>query len=205
MLTIAIVAAVAIGAGLFARVIPAGFIPDEDQGIFGVNVQLPPGASLERTSDVLKKVEDILAKTEGIDSYQTIGGYGAVTNTYQPNYGTIFVRLKPWEERKSEALHVNGIMGGLQQQFAAIPEAIIFPFNIPTLAGFGAASGFNFLLQDRSGSLTVDAARRAGAEVHRRGDGSGRSSAPCSPHSIRTTRRSRWIWIARRRARWASR
>jgi len=155
VLTIGIVAAVAIGAGLFARVIPAGFIPEEDQGIFGVNVQLPPGASLERTSLVLKKIEDILAKTDGLDSYQTVGGYGAVTSTYQPNYGTIFVRMKPWDERKSKELHVNGIMGALRPQLAAIPEAIIFPFNIPTLSGFGAASGFNFLLQDRSGSLTI--------------------------------------------------
>jgi hydrophobe/amphiphile efflux-1 (HAE1) family protein len=155
LLTIAIVAAVAIGAGLFARVIPAGFIPDEDQGIFGVNVQLPRGASLERSSLVLKKIEEILARTEGIDSFQTIGGYGAVTSTYQPNYGTIFVRLKPWEERKDPALHVNGIMGALRPQFAAIAEAVVFPFNIPTLSGFGAASGFNFLLQDRSGSLSI--------------------------------------------------
>ena len=154
-LTIVIVAAVAVGAVLFGRALPAGFIPDEDQGIFGVNVQLPPGASLARTSAVLKQVEDILAKTEGIDSSSTIGGYGAVTNTYQSNYGSLFVRLTPWDERKSEALHVKGIMARLAGQFAAIPEAVIFPFNIPTLAGFGAASGFNFLLQDRSGSMTV--------------------------------------------------
>ena len=155
LLTIGIVVAVAIGASLFARVLPAGFIPDEDQGIFGVNVQLPAGASLERTSLVLKKIEDILAKTDGLDSFQTVGGYGAVTSTYQPNYGTIFVRMKPWADRKTAALHVNGIMGGLRPQFAAIPEAVIFPFNIPTLSGFGAAAGFNFLLQDRSGSLTI--------------------------------------------------
>jgi hydrophobe/amphiphile efflux-1 (HAE1) family protein len=156
IVTLLIVAAVAVGAGLFARVIPAGFIPDEDQGIFGVALQLPPGASLERTSAVLKKVEAILATTEGIDSFQTVGGYGAVTATFQSNYGSIFARLHPWEERKGEALHVKGIMAGLQRQFAAIPEAIIFPFNIPTLAGFGAASGFNFLIQDRSGSMTVE-------------------------------------------------
>jgi hydrophobe/amphiphile efflux-1 (HAE1) family protein len=155
LLTIAIVVAVVIGAGLFARVLPAGFIPDEDQGIFGVNVQLPSGASLVRTSEVLKKVEDILAKTDGIESFQTVGGYGAVTSTYQPNYGTIFARLKPWDERKGEALHVNGVMAGLRHKFAAIPEAVIFPFNVPTLSGFGAASGFNFLLQDRTGSLTI--------------------------------------------------
>lgn len=155
LLTIAIVAAVGLGASLFARALPAGFIPEEDQGIFGINVQLPAGASLERTSVVLKKVEEILAKTEGLESFQTVGGYGAVTSTFQSNYGTLFVRMKPWDERKSPALHVNGIMGGLRPQFAAIPEAVIFPFNIPTLSGFGASSGFNFLLQDRSGSLTV--------------------------------------------------
>jgi HAE1 family hydrophobic/amphiphilic exporter-1 len=156
IITIAIVAVVVLGALFFAKRIPAGFIPDEDQGIFGVNVQLPPGASLERTSAVLKKVEEILAKTEGIDSYQTIGGYGVVTNTYQSNYGSLFARLKPWEERHGEELHVKGIMAGLQKQFAAIPEGVIFPFNIPTLSGFGAASGFNFLVQDRTGTMTVD-------------------------------------------------
>src|SRR4030095_10721200 len=109
------------GAGLFGKVLSAGFIPDEDQGIFGVNVQLPPGASLERTSTVLKKVEDILAKTEGIESFQAVGGYGVVTNTYQPNYGTLFARLHPWEERKTKELKVKGIMAELQRQFAAIP------------------------------------------------------------------------------------
>jgi HAE1 family hydrophobic/amphiphilic exporter-1 len=155
ILTIAIIGVVVVGAGFFAKLIPAGFIPDEDQGIFGVNLQLPPGASLTRTSEVLKKVEAILAKTEGVDSYQTIGGYGLVTNTYQPNYGSILVRLKPWEERHGAALHVKGIMAGLLPQFASIPEGVIFPFNIPTLAGFGAASGFNFLIQDRSGTLSV--------------------------------------------------
>jgi HAE1 family hydrophobic/amphiphilic exporter-1 len=156
IVTIAIVGVVVLGAVFFARAIPSGFIPDEDQGIFGVNVQLPPGASLARTSEVLKKVEAILAKTEGIESYQTVGGYGVVTNTYQPNYGSLFARLKPWEERHGEALHVKGIMAGLQKEFAAIPEGVIFPFNIPTLSGFGAASGFNFLIQDRSGTMTVE-------------------------------------------------
>src|SRR5262249_14324754 len=92
---------------------------------------------------------------EGLDSYQTVGGYGMVTNTYQPNYGSVLVRLKPWEERHGEALHVKGIMAGLLPKFANIPEAVIFPFNIPTLAGFGAASGFNFLIQDRSGTMSV--------------------------------------------------
>jgi len=155
IITIAIVGGVIAGAVLLAGKIPAGFIPEEDQGLLGINVQLPPGASLARTSDVLKKVEDILAKTEGVDSYATVGGYGLVTNTYQPNYGTLYVRLHPWEERKTAALKVRGIMANLQVHCAKIPEAVTFPFNIPTLTGFGAAAGFNFLIQDRSGTMTV--------------------------------------------------
>jgi HAE1 family hydrophobic/amphiphilic exporter-1 len=156
VVTILIVGVVVVGVGLLGRALPAGFIPDEDQGLFGVNVQLPAAASLERTSAVLRKIEEILAKVEGVESYQTIGGYGAVTSTYQPNFGSIFVRLKPWEERHSESLKVFGIMRRMQRELAAIPEAIAFPFNIPTISGFGASSGFNFLLQDRSGTLSVD-------------------------------------------------
>ena len=156
VLTILIVLVVAVGAGLFGRAIPAGFIPEEDQGIIGVNVQLPPGASLERTAAVLTRAEQIIAKASGIDSFATIGGYGVVTNTYQPNFGTIFARLKPWEERHGPDLHVRGIMAALQREFVNIAEAVVFPFNIPTLSGFGASAGFNFLLQDRSGTLSVD-------------------------------------------------
>jgi HAE1 family hydrophobic/amphiphilic exporter-1 len=156
VLTIVILGAVVVGVGLFGRALPAGFIPEEDQGLLGVNVQLPPGASLERTSAVLGKVENILAGLEGVESYQTIGGYGAVTSTYQPNFGSIFVRLKPWEERHGEALHVRGIMARLQRELVQIPEAIAFPFNIPTISGFGASAGFNFLLQDRSGTMSVE-------------------------------------------------
>jgi HAE1 family hydrophobic/amphiphilic exporter-1 len=75
----------------------------------------------------MKKVEAIVAKTAGVESYQTVVGLGIVTNTYQPNYGTIFMRLHPWEERKDPKEKVKGIMASLQKQFTAIPEAIVFP------------------------------------------------------------------------------
>jgi HAE1 family hydrophobic/amphiphilic exporter-1 len=156
ILTIAIVALVAVGAGLIGGALPAGFIPEEDQGILGVNATLPAGSSLERTSAVLAQVEEILGRTEGIESYQAIGGYGVVTSTYQPNFGTVFLRLKPWDERHGPAMHARAVMARLNAEFARIPDAIIFPFNIPTISGFGASAGFNFLLQDRSGGLSVD-------------------------------------------------
>src|SRR5213596_2565087 len=164
VVTILLVGVVIVFSGLIGRQLPAGFIPEEDQGLLGVNVQLPPGASLERTGAVLTRVEQIVAATAGVDSFATIGGFGLVTNTYQPNFGTVLVRLKPWEERHGPALHVRGIMAGLQQQFTTIPEAIVFPFNIPPLSRFGASAGFKFLLQDRSGTLSVE---QLGAEARK--------------------------------------
>jgi hydrophobic/amphiphilic exporter-1 (mainly G- bacteria), HAE1 family len=155
ILTILLVGVVIAGAGLIGRQLPAGFIPEEDQGLLGVNVQLPPGASLERTAAVLSRVEGIVGKTEGVESFATIGGFGLVSNTYQPNFGTILVRLKPWDERHGPALNVRGILTTLQRDFVNIPEAIVFGFNIPTISGFGASAGFRFLLQDRSGTLSV--------------------------------------------------
>ncbi|MCI0585889.1 MAG: multidrug efflux RND transporter permease subunit [Planctomycetes bacterium] len=154
-LTLLIAAGVGVGAVLFGGALAKGFLPEEDQGVFMVNAQLPPAASLERTSELLSRVEEVLARTEGIESYNAIGGLGLLTNSFQPNFGSCFVRLKPWEERKGEALHVRGIMAKVQAELARFPEAIVFPFNIPTLSGFGASSGFNLLLQDRSGTLSV--------------------------------------------------
>ena len=146
-----------VGVGLIGRALPAGFIPEEDQGLLGINVQLPPAASLERTSAVLRKVEEIVAKLEGIESYQTIGGYGVVTSTYQPNFGTVFARLKPWEERHGEALHVKGIMAPAAAGAREDPGSDrLSRSTFPTISGFGASAGFNFLLQDRSGTLSVD-------------------------------------------------
>src|SRR5262249_45758714 len=89
VVTILFVGVVIVGVGLLGRALPAGFIPDEDQGLFGVNVQLPPAASLERTSAVLRKIEEILAKVDGVESYQTIGGDSgarAATSTTQSNF-----------------------------------------------------------------------------------------------------------------------
>ncbi len=155
-LSILLVAAVSAGAVLFGGALPAGFIPEEDQGLIGVNAMLPAGSSLERTSAVLAKVEAILERIPEIEAYTTTGGFGVVTSTYQPNFGTIFCRLAPWAARSGEEHHARAIMARLQGEFARVPEAIVFPFNIPTISGFGASAGFNFLLQDRSGTLSVE-------------------------------------------------
>ncbi len=156
LLSLLAVGAAGAGAGLLGGVVPRGFVPNEDQGIFLVNVQLPNAASLERTDAVVRQVEAILDRTPGVTSYSAIGGLGMLTNSFASNYASFFCRLAPWEERAAPELQLDAILAGLQRELSAIPEAIAFPFAPPTISGFGAAGGFNFLLQDRSGTLSVD-------------------------------------------------
>jgi HAE1 family hydrophobic/amphiphilic exporter-1 len=138
--------------GLVSRKLPTSFLPDEDYGYLLLNVQLPPAASLERTDAVLKKVEAILDHTEGIQAYNTIGGFSLLTRVSASYNGFFFVILKPWDERHGAdqeaaaiAQKLNGEMG------ATIPEAISFALLPPSIPGLGAAGGFSFWLQDRSG------------------------------------------------------
>jgi HAE1 family hydrophobic/amphiphilic exporter-1 len=147
-----------------AKQLPQGFIPDEDQGIILANVTLPNGASLERTDAVLRQAEAIVAKTPGVETFNSIGGLGMLTNSFQSNFGTFLIRLKPWEDRTSEEEQLRRIIGHLRQELGRLPEAVAFPFIPPSLPGFGAAGGFNFMLQDRSGTLTVP---QLGAEAQK--------------------------------------
>src|SRR5689334_17677696 len=137
---------------LVSRKLPTSFLPDEDYGYLLLNVQLPPAASLERTDTVLKKIETILDHTEGIQAYNTIGGFSLLSRVSASYNGFFFVILKPWDERRSAdqeaqaiAQKLNGAMG------ATIPEAVSFALLPPSIPGLGAAGGFSFWLQDRSG------------------------------------------------------
>jgi hydrophobic/amphiphilic exporter-1 (mainly G- bacteria), HAE1 family len=156
VLSLVAVVVVLVLSGGIAGQLRTGFVPNEDQGIFMINLQLPPGASLERTDAAMRKVEAILAETPGVESYNSIGGMGMITNSFQTNYGSFFCRLEPWEDRESEEKQLRAILGGLRAKLATIPEGIAFPFIPPTIPGFGAAGGFNFVLQDRSGTMTVE-------------------------------------------------
>ena len=189
LLTILLVVVVILGAGLIGRQLPAGFIPDEDQGLLGVNVQLPPGASLERTAAVLTRVEQIVAKTEGVDSFATIGGFGLVTNTYQPNFGTILVRLKPWEERHGPALNVRGIMASLQREFVNDPRGDRLPLQHPDHLRLRSLGGLQVPPARPERHALGRGARRPDAASSSPPPASGPSWATSSPPSIRTTRR----------------
>ena len=162
--TALVVMTVAMG-GLFGLV-PGGFVPEEDQGYFLVNVQLPDAASLERTDRVTRKVEDLLISTPGIESVTAVGGYSLLTSSLSPNNAFFFVSLKHWSERDSDDLHVNAIIQKLNQQLAlGIPEAIAFAFGPPAIPGLGTGSGFSMMLQDRGGNTPQYLARQAQAFI----------------------------------------
>jgi len=144
--------AVAAFDGLLGRRLPSSFLPEEDFGYFFANVQLPDAASLERTDAVTKKIDAILAKTEGVQFYNGITGFNLltrVTDTYNAFY---FITLKPWDERASPDLTARAILQRLNRTLAQeIPDANAFAFMGPSIPGLGNAGGFSMWLQDRSG------------------------------------------------------
>src|SRR5262249_14884123 len=109
--------------GAIGKRLPTSFLPEEDYGYAFLNVQLPAPASLERTDQVLKKVEGILGKTEGVKFYNTIGGFSLLTRTSASYQGFFFIALKPWAERTSKNLEVHGIIASLNRALATeVPE-----------------------------------------------------------------------------------
>src|SRR5204862_1470242 len=141
---------VALAAGFFGSRLPTGLLPEEDQGYFFMNVQLPTAASLQRTDDVAKKIEAILKETPGVQTYNTIVGFSllSIANlTYNAFY---FVTLKPWDERGS-GLTAAAIIQNLNKRLAGLPEAQAFAFSPPAIPGIGTAGGVTFMLEDRSG------------------------------------------------------
>ena len=132
--------------------LPTSFIPEEDQGYAFLQIQLPDAASLQRTDAVMRKIDDMLAHTHGVQSFSGISGFSLLSNTSASYNGFYFLQLEPWEERKGEALSANGLMQSLNKKLRMeIPEAIGFAFGPPAIPGLGTAGGFTFMLQDRSG------------------------------------------------------
>jgi HAE1 family hydrophobic/amphiphilic exporter-1 len=140
------------GAGLFfGSRVPSSFLPDEDQGYVYVNMQLPNGASLERTAAAAKQVENILSATPGVEYTTSVAGFSLlsfVRTTYNAFY---FVTLKPWGERKSKAEQYQEIRARLNRQLTSLPVGTVFSFSPPAIPGVGTSGGFTFALEDRAG------------------------------------------------------
>ncbi len=140
------------GAGMFfSNRVPTSFLPDEDQGYFYVNVQLPNGASLERTTAVVADVEKTILNTPGVESSTDFVGFSLLSFVRTSYNATFFVNLKPWGERKKKEEQFQAIKARLNQQLSKLPAAVAFGFSPPAIPGVGTAGGFTFMLEDRSG------------------------------------------------------
>jgi HAE1 family hydrophobic/amphiphilic exporter-1 len=139
------------GIVLVGKFVPGGFIPDEDKGYLFVAVELPEGASLQRTDEVLKQVEGIVRGTPGVRSAVGLAGFNILNSLNIPNAAMMFVGLDDWEERKTPELHASALVREWNRKFQAIPGARAFAFGPPPLPGYGNVSGFSMQLQDRSG------------------------------------------------------
>jgi len=149
---IAMLIAIAFGAGFLGWKIPGSFLPEEDQGYFYVNVQLPNAASLERTAAFCTKVEDVLLKTEGVKYASTVVGF-SLLSTVQTSYnGFFFVSLEPWSDRKKPELVADALMRKINFELMQMPEAIAFCFPPPAIPGIGTSGGVTFILEDRGGN-----------------------------------------------------
>ena len=136
--------------GILGRAIPGGFVPEEDEGYYLINVQLPDAASLQRTDQVAQRVEGILSKVEGIEFSTVVLGYSLLTQSYSTNNAFIFISLKPWDERTKTAKQLIQ-----ETNFAfrtTISEATAIAFGPPPIEGLGTSAGFTLQLQDRSGN-----------------------------------------------------
>jgi len=133
------------------RAIPSGFLPEEDQGYFITMIQLPDGASKQRTDIVLSKIENYFLSVPEIYKTGAMSGLNFVFNTRGPNTATIFLPLHQWDKRKGPQQHVKAIIGAAYGEFAKIPEALILAFNAPSIRGLGATGGFTLQLQDPTG------------------------------------------------------
>jgi HAE1 family hydrophobic/amphiphilic exporter-1 len=156
VVSLAILAGFTVLSGLLAKRLPSGFLPNEDQGYFFLNVQLPDASSLQRTDAVCQKVEKLLGETKGVKYITTVAGYSLLAGASAPYTAFYFVALDPWDERKGEDMLASSVVRRLNGEFRSkILEANVVAFEPPAIQGLGTGGGFSFWLQDRSGG-TVD-------------------------------------------------
>ncbi len=151
VLSFALLAVLAVGAGLFGSRLPSGFLPEEDQGYIYLALQLPDAASLERTDAASRKIEEILSKIPGVQYTTSVVGFSLlslVQNTYSAFF---FVTFKPWSERTKPEEQYTAIKANINKQLAGLTEGIAFAFPPPAIPGVGTSGGFQFILEDRAG------------------------------------------------------
>jgi HAE1 family hydrophobic/amphiphilic exporter-1 len=132
-----------------------GFIPTEDEGRLFVTYELPDASSTTRSIAVLDTIMSILDHTEGVKHYAGLGGLNVINFSMKPNAGTVFTSLEPWDDRKTDALKLQGIIDTLNKKFASIKGARVLVISPPAIPGLGQTGGFTFELQQRSSTDDV--------------------------------------------------
>jgi hydrophobe/amphiphile efflux-1 (HAE1) family protein len=150
---IGIVMVAVAGAGTFglAKVTPTGFVPEDDQGAIFVVVQLPGGASVGRTSEVMRQAEAIVKEDPAVAEYTSIIGLNFIDNYSQPNAGFMVVTFKPFEERKTADLGAREVIARLRTKFRQIQSGTVVPLAPPPIVGLGTGGGFTYVLEDLRG------------------------------------------------------
>jgi len=141
-----------LAAGFFAKKVPGSFLPDEDQGYVFAGLQLPPAASLQRTSDASKQVEKILLATPGVRYVSSVIGYSMLSGVNTTYSSFFFVSFKSWDERKTAEESYDAIKRHIAVALSRVTSGIAFAFPPPAIPGVGTSGGFTFLLEDRSGA-----------------------------------------------------
>ena len=158
LIALLVVAGFAAATGGVGSLVPAGFLPDEDQGAFMAEVQLPDAASTNRTLTSIEQVEQTIIGKPWMRSIFTVSGYSILDGLNLPSRGLVVVELKPFAERKDKSLTVFRALEEVNKAFAQIASANVFAFNLPPIMGLGNSAGFEFVVQSLAGASPADLA-----------------------------------------------
>ncbi len=131
--------------------LPDSFVPDEDQGYFYLNVQLPFAASQQRTEAVMAKIQKIVDATPGVEHFTSITGFSLLSLVRTTYNGFGFISMKDWGDRKTNREQFQAIKAHLNAELSKLPEAVAFGFSPPAIPGVGTSGGVTFIVEDRSG------------------------------------------------------
>jgi HAE1 family hydrophobic/amphiphilic exporter-1 len=158
VVSIALVGGVIVLTGGVFSVTPQGFLPEEDQGAIFTVLQLPQGASLNRTSEVAREVETIMQDDPAVEHVLAVVGLDYISNSASSNSAFFIVRLKPFAEREDPDLHAASMLGRVRPKLAAISSGIAVPLNVPPIVGLGSTGGFEYALETLQGQPPADIA-----------------------------------------------
>ncbi len=158
LITLLLVGMFTFGAGWLGKIVPTGFLPDEDQGAFMGEVQLPDAASTVRTTEVLQQVEKRIIGSPWVQNVFSVDGYSILDGLNLPNKALLIVALKPFAERKDKSLSVFAALAELRREFSQIAAANVFVFNLPPIFGLGTGAGFEIQVQSLAGATPEDLA-----------------------------------------------